>query len=58
MAGGYDCDMVDGGTTTVPCELYFANDEGFGLENRGVDPHVKVDMLPQHYVRKCMHACV
>jgi len=46
-----DKPLVDGGVETQPEYAYWAPSVGWGLENRGVEPDIEVDNLPQEIGR-------
>lgn len=43
--------LADGGVTTQPEFSFWFSDVGWGVENYGTDPDVKVDIAPHHYHR-------
>jgi tricorn protease len=43
--------LVDGTLTRQPEGSYWFKDVGWGVENRGTDPDIEVDISPQDYVR-------
>lgn len=46
-----DKPLVDGGMLTQPEYAYWEPPRGWGMENRGVDPDIEVDNLPQELGR-------
>lgn len=45
-----DKDFIDGGLSTQPEYAWWDLKRGWGLENRGVDPDIEVDILPADWV--------
>jgi tricorn protease len=43
--------LVDGTVTTQPEYSFWFQDVGWGVENYGTDPDIKVDITPQDYIR-------
>ncbi len=43
--------LSDGGLTTQPEYSFYFMDVGWGVENYGTDPDIKVEITPQDYVR-------
>jgi tricorn protease len=46
-----DKPLVDGGVLTQPEYAHWSRRQGWGLENRGVEPDIEVDNLPQEIGR-------
>lgn len=42
--------FIDGGTSTQPEFAWWEPKRGWGLENRGVEPDIELDYLPEDYV--------
>lgn len=43
--------LVDGGGTSQPEFSFWFNDVGWGVENRGVEPDIEVEITPQDYAK-------